>query len=540
MKYKILKYNHILILLCVTLLVGFPLLRSELLNGHDAVFHFFRTSSIKIAINDGQLIPLLNPNMLGSFGYATNMFYGVLTSYIVTFLSIFIKPIGLCINLLILITIFLSGFFMYKFINELTSNKKVSIIGGILYMTSPYLLFDIYVRMSLGEIACFIFMPLLFRGLYNIIEKNKEKWYLLTLGATGLILSHNISTFMAIIFSFIYLLFNLKKVLKKECMKKLILGLFIALLLSLPTILPLIEAKMSSNYMVFDTSYMKTTGDKMISKSIDLFKSSLITKVTRYYFIIYIMCLLCMIFKNNLYKLTKQVLIITGISLLLSLSFIPWNHLPTILSSIQFPWRFLQISSFFLALLIALLLAKEKGYKKLKYLIIIPILIITCIPLINLGIKNKGVNNDLINHNRLKKRGEIVRSTGTASAEYLPRNAIYKYDYLKKHSMKPTLLEGDIDIKGIKKNGTHLSFDVNSKVDSTIELPYIYYPGYIAKVGKKKVATFEDDNGLLALRIPKGNYKIKVHYRGTMIMIFSYVTFVITMVVFLYLIKRIK
>jgi len=41
-------------------------------------------------------------------------------------------------------------------------------------MTNPYLLYDIYVRMALGEIISFVFLPLLFYGLYNIIYQDKK------------------------------------------------------------------------------------------------------------------------------------------------------------------------------------------------------------------------------------------------------------------------------------------------------------------------------------------------------------------------------
>lgn len=539
------RYIPILILFFVTLLVGFPLLRKELLDGDDAVFHLFRMFTTKNAKADGQFIPMVNPNMLEGFGYATNMFYGVLTTYIVRFLSLFIQPIGLCINLLILSILFLSGILMYYFIKEITEESKPALSGAIVYMTAPYFLFDIYIRMSIGEIACFLFLPILFHGLYNIIYGNQRKWYLLTIGTAGLFLSHSIGTLMAAIFAAIYVLLNLKKVWKKEIIKKVLFSLSFAILLSLPTILPLLEAKFSSDYMVFNSTYMKTTGERMISRSIHLLKSgNMIVRITQGYFVMFtLLFFIYIIFrkKRSLKKICIDGMILCAISLMLTLSIIPWNHLPKILSTFQFPWRFLQASSFFLALFFALLLEsffQEKNGKYIWGIIILCILI--SLPFIAAGIKNPGVDNQLVYSNKIEKRGSIARSTGTASAEYLPRNAIYNYQYLKSHDMKPRILKGNGMIQYAKKEGTHLDFSVQIEKDSIIELPYIYYPGYIIKANYKKVSSFETENGLLGIKLEKGNYKILSHYRGSVIMIISYGCFILGVILLSYIMVKEK
>ena len=56
---------------------------------------------------------------------------------------------------------------MYKTLKEITRNKDVAVLAGILYMTFPYHLTDLYTRNALGEYMSFIFIPLVFLGLYN-------------------------------------------------------------------------------------------------------------------------------------------------------------------------------------------------------------------------------------------------------------------------------------------------------------------------------------------------------------------------------------
>ena len=85
---KLKKIFPYLALLLVTLVVGAPLLRGKMLDGDDAVFHLFRSYTTRVAISDGQLIPMINPYILSGFGYAYNMFYGILSSYGITLLFV--------------------------------------------------------------------------------------------------------------------------------------------------------------------------------------------------------------------------------------------------------------------------------------------------------------------------------------------------------------------------------------------------------------------------------------------------------------------
>lgn len=197
------------------------------------------------------------------------------------------------------------------------------------------------------------------------------------------------------------------------------------------------------------------------------------------------------------------------------------------------------ISSFFLASVIALLYEQIFSKKVLRYIPLI-LCFIFVIPFLNLGIINKGVDNNLVNSNKLKKRGDIVRSTGSASAEYLPRNAIYKYEYLSHRTTNPIILDGKGTISNIEKKGTQLSFQIEVNEESIVELPYIYYLGYIVKNENENIKTIETKNGLVGINLEIGIYDIKSYYRGSDIMIFSYTSFMIGVIIFIIMIIKEK
>jgi len=47
----------------------------------------------------------------------------------------------------------------------------------------PYHLNDMYIRNALGEFLSYIFIPLVFLGMYKLFSKEKGEW-ILTVGAT--------------------------------------------------------------------------------------------------------------------------------------------------------------------------------------------------------------------------------------------------------------------------------------------------------------------------------------------------------------------
>ena len=62
--------------------------------------------------------------------------------------------------------------------NKLTKSKEVGALAAILYMLMPYHLNDMYIRNALGEFLSYIFIPLVFLGLYKIFQKEKGIWIL--------------------------------------------------------------------------------------------------------------------------------------------------------------------------------------------------------------------------------------------------------------------------------------------------------------------------------------------------------------------------
>ncbi|MDD3187584.1 MAG: 6-pyruvoyl-tetrahydropterin synthase-related protein [Bacilli bacterium] len=531
-----------LMILVVTILIGHPLLCDRIPYGHDLIFHFFRVRGTTEALMSGQIIPMIDSSMASGFGYAYNMFYGILPTYITGLINIVISDWALSYNILILLCIFFSGVFMYRFVRDI-SNNKIGIIASIIYISFPYFLTDIYIRSALGEILSFVFMPILFQGIYNLVNQDQSKFYYISIGMAGLFLSHNLSTFMSAIFATIYLLLNIKSVLKKKILKNLIISLAIGVLISLITLGPMLEAYFSTQYDVFHNPWMVGSANSMNSERLGLYRLFSSNLFRQYNdsnellsgsmpFDLGFICIISLIaltftykkYKEKEQKIIRDFLFLGIIALIFTTVIINWNFMPSILYRIQFPWRFMIISTFFLSIICGFSLYKlfdKFSYKSL--LLIILIIYISSSSITGFANYDTKVGNEIFEINS-KLSKSYKYSSPTGSNEYFAKRMTDNLD--KIIDMKSyNIIAGDPYISGYSKKGLKINFKINSSTETTIELQLAYYKGYKEKNGFE---VFETNNGLVGIKIPPGVYQIKISYCNTTIQFISYIISIMT------------
>ena len=139
------------------------------------------------------------------------MFYPPINTAINVFFALITGDVVIAMKLFTFVTFLLSGIFMYQFVDTISKNKLAALFSSIFYMIAPYRMLNTYVRLAVGEMTGFIFIPLIFRGIYYIFEEKKEKSYLYVFGTIGLLLSHNITTMLTFLLGLAYLIMNICK-----------------------------------------------------------------------------------------------------------------------------------------------------------------------------------------------------------------------------------------------------------------------------------------------------------------------------------------
>ena len=537
---KYLKYY--LVIIFVTSLLTFPLLIFGLPNSHDINAHMARAVGTLTSLEDGQIIPLIVPNYTNGFGYAWNLFYPPLAPYIMTVLRLFLFSYGNALKAIIILCVFISGISMFKLLEEIIKNKNFSLVGSIIYICSPYFLTNIYIRMALGEILAFTFLPILFLGIYNLFNGNGKKHTLITIGAVGILLSHIISALFAVILAGLYVIFNINKLKNKQILKKLIINILFIILIGGFFYFPLIEVKQSTNYEVFQDNAVSTMEEfkehtvsipqllfGIVKNDPNIKESKMALTIG---LLIFLLILITPFVYNKIEKKYRKNYLLTLIIGILSVyaitPYFPYDLMPKEIAIIQFPWRLLLIATFTLTIVDTVNLYKLlKNMDKTETFFSILVILIYISPLIFLPSFFKEIPDEIFLGIDGMLLFENHSTTREAMQEYLPNKAYKNIEYIQNRNQNAIIIKGNIELNEQIKDGSHMTIEFKNKnEEASIELPYIFYPFYEIKINDKKINYFESDKGFIQIDIPENTSgEILVKYSGT---ILSKVTWIIS------------
>lgn len=176
----------------VTLLAMSPMFSTYLYNGDDLCYHLARMEGIKDCILDGQIPAVIMPDALKGNGYL-NAMYPYLFLYIGAFLRICRVSLGLSYKTVIFLANLGSALCAYYAFKSVSKSRRTVILGVVLYTLMPYRFTNIFSRGDLGETLALTFWPLVVAGMYHILLGDRKKWYFLVLGFSGILQSHILS-----------------------------------------------------------------------------------------------------------------------------------------------------------------------------------------------------------------------------------------------------------------------------------------------------------------------------------------------------------
>lgn len=552
---KYLEKVYIVIAILLTLFIlGKVIIDSNICGTNDGYLHLIKIMGVNEIIKQGQFPPIIDAGFCN--GYAINLFYNQLTTYISLICGLIVNNFALGIKIMLIIMMFLAIIFMYMFLKNVTKKTGVAIAGAIFYITNPYYLSNIFIRGAIGESAALTFLPLLFLGLYNLFNGDRKKHYFITIAATGLILTHNITTLYAAIISGIYVLINFRKLKEKDVLIKILTNILFIIGMSLFFIYPLILHRFSGEYVIFDSDLMRTNGARVASSVItfkELFteipSQSVIFRLNIIQVVLFVLSIFCYRFIDKKdRKIYLSFIIFAILSVILCMTKNIWKIAPDILCNIQFPWRLLGFSGFFISTIagINLFIILKKIFKNKEnglIFIIIPIALLSLLYAYSLDYKDYTVKKDdnesieFINNNI----NNIVYMN--INREYMPSKtyiALYKNQERVKGD-RVFILEGEALIESENKN--ELIYDIklsDIKENTSIEVPFLFYKGYNAyiendKNGKRDIDVKESDYGFLKIDIPKEyeNGMIKVEYKTPTSYYIVYITSFMTLIGFI-------
>ena len=544
------KKNNLIVFFFITIssiFVSIPLFNFNA-QYDDGIQHIVRLIENAREIKQGTIFPVIMQNLCNGFGYSWNLFYSPLTAYIPLIFRLFGFSYENSLKLFMFFLSIASGYAMYFFTKKILKKRNISeerkvfisVLSASFYILAPYRLNDMYIRVAVAELASFVFLPIIFNGLYSIINL-KEKKYILAFGAIGLILSHTLITLYTVMFCIIYLIVNIKFLKDKKTFTTLTLNILLALLITSFFTVPLLESKLSSDYEVFNEAHM-INDNLIIDGKASLEELLYIKKGRMAYFldlpVIAGILLTFLMIKNKKIedKGNYYFFLVSGIvSVILTLKFIPFEKFPTIFKMMQFSFRLLEFSSFFLSVIASLNFGLcFKKFTLANAIIIALIMADLLIP----AVGRVDFSKEYISEDRLLEGIPVTASTGRvhagcASFEYLPSKAFENRNYIATRKDEPIILDGNIEISNFEKD--RLSTNFVAKGNGIIELPYIYYIGYSAYIDGEKINITESQNGFCQININSEKFSnIKVSYTGTKAMQISMFISIFTLIIFIF------
>jgi len=526
---KILK--DYLILIFVAIIIAIPMFNKNLnVYEGNGIQHIARAYGTYTDFLDGTIFPNIISSFANGFGYSWNLFYGPLSLYgIILFKLIFSSFIS-SYKIFTFICLILSGIFMYKFVKNITENGSVSVLAGAIYMAFPYHITSLYILNSLGEFVSYVFIPIVFLGLYDLFD-NKRRHYYITIGAVGLILTHSLSAAVTLVFSLLYILMNIKKLKNIKIIKLIILNvIFIIAITSFFTV-GVLETKFKADYQI----YSKTADEQIVSEGLSINSLFATGRNEKYVFelgphIILMLAVSVMTFSNIKENKKEYVFffIIGFICLWMSTKYFP-------LKLIQYPWRILQFVCFFFTFVCAMnmyTVIKNINYKDTIIAIVICLIYIMAlksyVPYTENILEIKDIELGYVSGK------EVETVYGIEQAFNLPEKAYNNRFYIATREDNIYVLKGKALITEEEKNGSNMKANIKTMEDDTVfELPYIYYPGYEIRADGMVIDNFETDNGFLGISIGKNDdAEIDVIYKGTNLMKISAIISLISLMIF--------
>lgn len=478
MKYKkLLPFLFLVLLLLPSVL---SLLSPGFFETDDGEWMVIRFSAFYQALSDGQFPVRFLGRLNFGYGYpvANFLYPGFM------YLAVPIKLLGFSfvnsVKIIFVISMVGGGIFTFAWLSKVF-DKTSALIGGVFYTYTPYHLFDLYKRGSVGEVLSLMWISFI---LWVIEEKNK---LLISIGIFLLAISHNSLFLLFAPLLFVYGIIR-KKLDPRESFITFGLGLLMSSFFTLPAIVEL-------SYTSF--SKIKISEISNYFASIELIGISSIVVLTLSLLVIYLNK-----FKEN--KETYLFIIISALSIFLSLNIsdVVWKFLPS--SLIQFPFRilsYLVVSSAFLSAYVL----RSATKKKLAILFVFGTsIIVSSFPF--LGPKvffDKGDSFYSTNE-----------ATTTVKDEYTPYWVLEKPN--KHFEKKVEILNSNQDVSGLTYNSKRIYFETAGESDRKVRINTIYYPGWNARVnGPNSNIMFDNSKGLMEINLPKGRNRVELIFSET-------------------------
>lgn len=534
------------------LLIGFsclPLMVDYLFSTHDLPFHLLRIEGIKAGLQSGMFPVRIQPNWLGGHGYAASVFYGDIFLYIPAILRIFGVSMQAAYKFYIVLvntaTVLLSYFCFSKM-----SSARTGLVCTVLYSLNIYRLTSLYTMGRVGEYTSMIFMPLVLYGFWRVYtlpedtEEHKRSYIPITIGCTGIFLSHVLSTELVAAFVILACVVLWKRTFRKKTFLVLLKAAGLTVLLNLCFLVPFVDYMVNGIYLIntpnsYEPYHIEARGAylaQFFMMDYDVTGPSRgyisgaanempITLGIASLVVLAGWCLLCLWKKERDKEERRReyfALFLIAVSLWMATLLFPYTWFATRIPilqmpvrSLQYQWRTLGIAAVVITYLLCLVLQKEWIEKRKRQIFVAVIVSLSFWQ--GLSYMSKCLNE--AGPERLYQAGNLS-SFDILGGEYLPgdgKQPISLTEYPKAYVNQLTYDEASVSVENWErtKKGVEVSLVNHTKQTVQVEVPLLLYKGYQAVADTGESLQIEPGKSYrISVSVPAnftGSFRVEFH-----------------------------
>ncbi len=468
--------------LTVTLLILSPVLGNVWYSVHDTS-HIARLYLMENAIRGGQFPPIWASELNAGLGYPLFHFYAPLFYCLSLLVKLVVGSYFTAIKVVLFASLLSAMWGMYTLVKGWVG-RGGAIVSALSFITLPYFALNLYVRGAYAELLAMSLLPWLF----YVWQKLASKKQIITaaLVTTLFILSHNLIPLITLPFLAVWVIYHHSNSLKQ---------------LVIPTLLTILLSSFYLGPLLFERSFVqadsiaKTTDYALhfvspnqlwnstwgFGGSAEGVEDGLSFKVGKVQLLLAFLSLIVLLPKKKSWRvLYLAVSLVLASFLTTSYSAFIWQSIP-VLPVVQFPWRYLSLIGFFVAVLAGLFFARLK-FAPIRWFFAGFIVIL----LLFINLKLFKPQTTFL--------ADLDVYTSTAFLDTIPQTV---------KEFRP---------RWMGEEGEFVA-PVGSKS---------YYPTWEVRVDGNKVATYPDDHGLLSFDNPSGSMSVTYSQSHTQLEVISY------------------
>jgi hypothetical protein len=514
-----------LIIATMTTALLLPVLFHGLPNGHDAAVHYRWAVQFKDALQEpGVFYPRWLASANNNQGSPAMLYYPPLPFFITTALSFLTNDVLSALALGCWLGLFLSGVTMYIFCRSHFS-YRLSLFAAFVYLAMPYHLFDLYHRTALSEFWSFAWVPLIFTAVDRLATQDNWRATAFLAFSYGLLLFTHlpIAFALTLVLPIYCLLLTQRLKALVQITIGLALGFGLSAIFTIPVLFErdevriqrLIGIKYDNNYL-FENFLNPPVWQLSAQGEVDTLKLADWIAIS---LLLILLFALLMFFFNRASRIVAKrtastlwaISAVAAVALLMTtrLSAPIWKSIPQ-LAYMQFPFRWLTITSLATTVLTVGSFAFFRAARKSRSLALISFLFLTL---------TLGLSATVILKASYDRQAILNGLAAIEVKEYFPvwweQSKRAERQNFGEDFPAVTLADGTAEVSIKDDAGINQTYEVKADDEALLDFRTLYFPGWVAYVDGERRTVAPNDKGNIRLAIEPGTHTVTLKFADT-------------------------